>query len=522
MSFQTLAKKKLNHRLSANAALVRALYDAEGAPGRLRADAAPGPAKTRLDSQNFSQYQHTPVTYAKEVLGQNWWEKQILIAESLVKYRRVLVKAAHSVGKTHLAAGLVNWFFDCFQPSITITTAPTHQQVVDVLWKEIRTQRKHKSFLLPKTPRMERAPDHYAVGYTANSGVAFQGRHSDNLLIIFDECVGIPGEFWDAAESMMTGNNCYWLAICNPTDTSSRAYEEDIKGRFFTISISALEHPNILYPDKRAFGSLSPIWIKERLQDWCDIIPAEDRKPTDILFENVCYRPQPLAETRLLGRWASSSSNSVWPESVWNLTLDPRTDSHAADSEKITIGCDVARYGDDFTSILVRRGKFALHHETHNGWNTAQTAGRLKQLAQQFAPENTDPRTITIIIDDDGVGGGVVDQANSYRFIGSSAAARAFDSSRYPNRRSEIWFTVMELAKDNLINLSRLSERSRQLLRQQALAPMYSIDSRGRRVVEPKEQTKKRIGRSPDDMDALNLAFADYFGKVEYVSSLYL
>lgn len=511
MSFQTLAKKRLNLKLSTNTPLARAI-----AQTRLQ--------NTQLvDSQNFSQYQSAPDRYAKEILGQNWWEKQILIAESLIKYRRVLVKAAHSVGKTHLAAGLVNWFFDCFQPSITLTTAPTHQQVVDVLWKEIRTQRKHKSFLLPKTPRMERAPDHYAVGYTASSDVAFQGRHSDNLLIIFDECVGIPGEFWDAAESMMTGNNCYWLAICNPTNTSSRAYEEDLKGRFFTITVSALEHPNILYPDKPVFGSLSPAWVKERLQDWCDVIPTEDRKPTDVFFENVCYRPQPLAEARLLGRWASSSSSSVWSESVWNLTLDTQTDSSSEKYEgEIVIGCDVARYGDDFTSIVVRRGKFALHHETHNGWNTAQTAGRLKQLAQQFAPENADPRTIPIVVDDDGVGGGVVDQAGPYRFVGASAAARAFDPSRYPNRRSEVWFTVMELAKDNLINLSRLPERSRQLLRQQALAPRYSLDSRGRRVVEPKEQTKKRLGRSPDDMDALNLAFANYYGKVEYVSPLYL
>jgi hypothetical protein len=30
------------------------------------------------------------------------------------------------------------------------------------------------------------------------------------------------------------------------------------------------------------------------------------------------------------------------------------------------------------------------------------------------------------------------------------------------------------------------------------------------RVVEPKDETKKKLGRSPDEMDALNLAFAEY------------
>ena len=40
------------------------------------------------------------------------------------------------------------------------------------------------------------------------------------------------------------------------------------------------------------------------------------------------------------------------------------------------------------------------------------------------------------------------------------------------------------------------------------MAPRWRPDSRGRRVVEPKDATKKRIKRSPDDADAVNLAYA--------------
>jgi len=40
------------------------------------------------------------------------------------------------------------------------------------------------------------------------------------------------------------------------------------------------------------------------------------------------------------------------------------------------------------------------------------------------------------------------------------------------------------------------------------MAPVYKVDSQGRRVVEPMADTKRRLGRSPDDMNALNLAFA--------------
>jgi hypothetical protein len=39
------------------------------------------------------------------------------------------------------------------------------------------------------------------------------------------------------------------------------------------------------------------------------------------------------------------------------------------------------------------------------------------------------------------------------------------------------------------------------------MAPTWKLDSAGRRVVERKDETKKAIGRSPDDADAMNLAY---------------
>jgi hypothetical protein len=60
----------------------------------------------------------------------------------------------------------------------------------------------------------------------------------------------------------------------------------------------------------------------------------------------------------------------------------------------------------------------------------------------------------------------------------------------------------------NELSLARLDADTRRELRRQALAPTWEPDNRGRRVVEVKDKTKKRIKRSPDDMDALNLAYA--------------
>ena len=111
-------------------------------------------------------------------------------------------------------------------------------------------------------------------------------------------------------------------------------------------------------------------------------------------------------------------------------------------------------------------------------------------------------------VDDDGIGGGVYDQRGGYDFERVSSAGKPIEPEGYPNKRSELWFALADRADHGLLDLSRLSANSRKLLRAQLMSPRWKVDAQGRRVVEPKEETKRRIKRSPDDADALNLAFA--------------
>lgn len=450
------------------------------------------------------------------MLGVQWWHKQIEIAEALIRPpHKVLVKASHNVGKTFLGGSLVNWFFDSFEDGICLTTAPTDLQVRDLLWKEVRTQRGRRGgFRGPKMPRLETAPNHYAHGYTAKEADSFQGRHAANMLFVFDEAVGVDGVFWESTKGMF-GTGGMWLCIFNPTDTSSQAYQEELTGNWTTITVSVLDHPNIL---AEAQGLPAPYpsaarlaWAAERIQEWCrPLSEAETPKPIDIQFppnSGKWWRPGPLAESRLLGRWPSQATDTVWSDAVFSeseLLLLPEPKD-----VPVEIGCDVARFGDDFTSIHVRRGPCSLHHESANGWDTAQTAGRLKQLARQWGQHcGIDGKDVLVKTDDDGVGGGVMDQREDFRFVGISAGSTALEYEGYPNRRSELWFSVAGRAADGQLSLARLPDGVRRELRRQAMAPTYKVNGKGQRVVEPKEDTKKRIKRSPDDMDGLNLAYA--------------
>lgn len=467
-----------------------------------------------------------PLAYIKEMLHLELWGAQEEIVRALMEHNRVLVKASHSVGKTYVAAAMVNWHFDAYNPGLTLTTAPTAAQVNEALWKEIRKQRRGMDVQASSRSALlgHKGSDHYAQGYTAETGEAFQGRHEEHVLIVFDEAVGVPSTFWEAAEGMMTGQS-KWLAICNPTDLSSTAYEAEVSGLWHVISVSALDHPNIaaqLRGEKPVIpAAVNLSWVEGRVREWCTPIEKASAKPTDIEWppgSDIWFRPGPLFESRVIGRWPSQGSMNVWTEVLWNIALKQQP---LRPLDPLEIGCDVARFGDDYTTIIARRGKAAIHYETHNGWSTRATAEQLRNLATKLCASGEDPREVIIRIDDDGVGGGVTDQSYGFNFKAVSGASRAIDNGAYPNKRSELWFAVAQRAEEGLLDLSRLPSEVLSLLRRQAMSPQWKLDSMGRRVVEPKADTKKRLGRSPDDMDALNLAYAGYGPEVSYAPALY-
>jgi hypothetical protein len=476
-----------------------------------------------------------PVGYARGVLGLEPTPQQEHVMRLLVTPPyRVLVKSGHNIGKTHLAATLLNWWYDSFDPGVVITTAPTERDVVDLLWAEVRLQRQrarvplHLDFTGPRAPELRTSEEHYAKGYTARQDVSFQGRHRARQFFVFDEADGIKPDFWRTTDTMCKPEEgSAWLAIGNPVSTSSQMYLEESaldlqrRPKWHVVSLSSLDHPNLLdeaegRPPRiptAVTSSQVDLWVA----DWCDPVDEAERLATDIRWWGQWYRPGPIAEARILGRRPSAGTFGVWSDALWQAALSARLEP--GQHEAPEIGCDVARFGDDYTEIHCRRGPCSLSHEAHNGWDTTRTAGRLMELCRELSAAYNaarasttrplEPRQVAVKVDDDGVGGGVTDQlkAAGYRAVAVGAGTTALRPDLYPRKRDELWFGLAERARQGRLDLHRLPERTLHELRRQAVAVTWKHDGAGRRQVEPKSETKKRLLRSPDSMDAVNLAF---------------
>lgn len=456
-------------------------------------------------------YSHDPVGYAREYLHVNLSNKQQEICRKLREPPYVVqVRSCNNVGKSFLAACLASWWYDSFDPSMTLITAPKYDSVRDIIFRELRNVRPIKGGFLPKATRLESNHNHYVDGFTCASEEAFKGKHAERMLFILDEAVGLDAWVFNSVRTMFKSDGSHsCLILYNPTDTSSEVFRREQMSESHVVHLDALEHENVvagLHGREQPYPAAVDYYtVVARIKAECDEIPADACDPNlDFPFRGKWYRPlTPEFEVQVLGRWPRQAVNTVWDERMWQRML--ATKFELQDRWPLQIGCDVARFGDDETAIHVRRGACSLSHETHKGRSTKWTATRLHQLCAQMQPDA--PKSVRVLIDVGGVGAGVVDNADGHNFIGVNSGSRAREVSRYPNVRSELWFSVPELVKEQLVDISRIEESVRQQLRRELFAPTYTLDGIGRRVVESKDRTKSRLRRSPDNADAFNLAY---------------
>lgn len=443
-----------------------------------------------------SKYMTDPELWVTERLQQAVWSKQRDILSSVRDHRRTAVHSCHGIGKSHVAALAISWWLDAHPPgeAFVVTTAPTTAQVRAILWRYVR--RFHKSVGLPgRVNQTEWLIDEEIVAYGRKPAdqdeSAFQGIHARYVLVVIDEACGVPEQLWVAADALATGPDCRILAIGNPDNSATHFYKVCQPGSGWnTLSISAFDSPNFTgepVSEAVAASLVSRVWVEEKKLDW-----GED---------NALYR------SKVLGQFSVDAADTVVRASdVAACRIDPETKYSPVDLSPVELGVDVGG-GSDETVIRERRGILA-------GREWRIRTDRPEKIAPLVLRALRISGATKVKIDSIGVGFGVIGELRNAarrgehqaQIIGVNVSSNPHDKKKFVNLRAEMWWTIgREFSASGFWDLSQMENPDTACA--QLLWPRWFLDSKGKIQVEPKDDIIKRCGRSPDNADALLLAY---------------
>lgn len=161
---------------------------------------------------------------------------------------------------------------------------------------------------------------------------------------------------------------------------------------------------------------------------------------------------------------------------------------------------DVARWWEDLTTCTYREGFRGRVLRSEDKSDTYKLSDRLRKEAQDRGVFIRD-----IIVDEDGVGGGVVDNLWCTGFINGSSVVPNDDGvkANYQNLKTQCYFLLSDLVKRWLIYLDCPIDLQESIVEELHAMREVNIDNDGKRQVISKKDVKAELGRSPDRADNL-------------------
>lgn len=421
-----------------------------------------------------------PGTLLENEDGPDDWQVEVLEALSqgsvnVQEALQIAVASGHGIGKSALVAWILLWFISTrTHPQIPVT-ANTKQQLETKTWRELakwhKLARNSHWFSWTATKFYYKShPETWfaaAIPWSEEKSEAFAGTHEENVLIIFDEASLIADAIWEVAEGAMTTPGAFWVVFGNPTRNTGRFREcfRKFRHRWRRFQI-----------DSRTAKKADTSWADRCIQDY-----GEDSD---------------FVRVRVKGQFPRASSAQLIPEDLVDRAYGKALGDHQYKFAPVALGVDVARYGDDASTIYKRQGLASWRLGRWRNVDTMFLADKVTHFIHSEKPDE-------VFIDVGAMGPGVIDRLRQlgYQVVEVNFGSAPSDE-RYKDKRTEMWFGILDWLKSGGV-LPEVQD-----LRDDLISPEYAYTPGGKMALERKEDMKKRGLPSPDDGDGLALTFA--------------
>lgn len=243
-------------------------------------------------------------------------------------------------------------------------------------------------------------------------------------------------------------------------------------------------------------------WKENKLEDYKKFIPAlvTDNPHISKHYIIQLQKLDDISKRRLLnGEWEYEDDDAIINyESILNIFKDWTFErEESMKPSDFFISVDVARKGNDKAVIIMWYKYNIIDIKTMDISLIDEIVSEVNILKTKYGISNRN-----IVIDSDGVGGGVVDYIKgSYDFINNS---KALQGENYQNLKTQCYFKLAEkINNEELMVLNYDIGIKEKIIQELSIIKRKDIDKDGKLKIISKDEMKSLLGRSTDYSDAM-------------------
>lgn len=472
--------------------------------------------------------------FAREALGVTLDKEQQEILSSVQHNQRTSVASGTARGKDFVAACAAMCFLyltpkwnakkELIHNTKVALSAPTDRQVKNIMMPEIsRLYNRAKARGVDLTGRLNaydiRTPydEWFLTGFKADEHrhEAWSGFHAVNTMFVITEASGISDGTFNAIEGNLQGNSRI-LIVFNPNTIVGYAAKSQKSERWKRFRLSNLTAPNVVEKKHIIPGQVDYHWVVDKVDQWCTpILKSEiQEEQDDFEFEGRWYRPDDLFRVKVLGLFPKVSEDSLIPQQ-WIVLANERWAKKEKQSGQRILGVDVAGMGRDSSAMCYREGDYVHYINKHNSGGVAdhmKIAGTIANFLTTFKDGYASIDTI-------GEGAGVYSRLNEQGYNDRAISCKYSEAAKrgsreltdvtgqhkFANMRAYLFWAVRDWL--NPKNNTGAALPPSDAFMEEATEIRWLFQSNGKIIIEPKDDIKKRLGRSTDEFDALANTF---------------
>lgn len=474
--------------------------------------------------------------FIREAFGVHLDREQQAIVSAVQHEKMVAVASGTARGKDFVSACIALSFLyltprwnakgELIHNTKVALTAPTDRQVKNIMMPEVaRLYKKARSRGVDLIGKLNAYDirtgneEWFLTGFKAddNNREAWSGFHAVNTMFVVTEASGISELVYESIEGNLQGNSRL-LIVFNPNHTSGYAYKAMKSDRFKSFHLNSLNAENVTMKRNVIPGQVDYEWVCDKVKAWASPISKDDARAEldDFEFEGRWYRPDDLFRVKVLGQFPMVSEDTLVPPQWVDLAVERWKAREMPYHESIrthVLGVDVAGMGRDATVFCEKRDDYVCEMRTIHSGGTAnhmEVAGMIRAERERY------PKRLYVSIDTIGEGAGVyarvVEQEKEMGRIisckyseGASGLKDSTGQYHFKNMRAYLFWSVREWLDPKNGHEACLPPDVR--LREELTEVRWYFASDGAVQIEPKEDLRKRLGRSTDLLDALANTF---------------